>query len=33
MIVSCGEALVDLMPDPVRGGGPMNAAFACSRPE
>lgn len=31
MIVSCGEALVDLVPDPVPGGGPMNAAIAAAR--
>ena len=31
MIVSCGEALVDLVPDPVPGGGPMNVAVACAR--
>ncbi len=31
MIVSCGEALVDLVPDPVPGGGPMNVAVAASR--
>ena len=31
MIVSCGEALVDLVPDPVPGGGPMNAAVAAAR--
>ncbi len=31
MIVSCGEALVDLVPDPVAGGGPMNVAIAAAR--
>lgn len=31
MIVSAGEALVDLVPDPVPGGGPMNAAIAAAR--
>ena len=31
MIVSGGEALVDLVPDPVPGGGPMNVAIAASR--
>ncbi|MDY7103706.1 MAG: carbohydrate kinase [Actinomycetota bacterium] len=31
MIVSCGEALVDLLPDPVPGGGPMNVAIAAAR--
>ena len=31
MIVSCGEALVDLVPDPVPGGGPMNVAIAAAR--
>ncbi len=31
MIVSCGEALVDLVPDPVPGGGPMNVAVAAAR--
>ncbi len=33
MIVSCGESLVDVLPDgrPVPGGGPMNAAIAASR--
>lgn len=31
MIVCCGEALVDLVPDPVPGGGPMNAAVAAAR--
>ena len=31
MIISCGEALVDLMPDAVPGGGPMNVAVACAR--
>lgn len=31
MIFSCGEALVDLVPDPVPGGGPMNVAIAASR--
>lgn len=31
MIHSCGEALVDLVPDPVPGGGPMNVAIAVAR--
>lgn len=31
MIVSGGEALVDLVPDPVPGGGPMNVAIAATR--
>lgn len=31
MIVSGGEALVDLVPDPVPGGGPMNVAVAAAR--
>lgn len=31
MIISCGEALVDLVPGPVPGGGPMNVAVAASR--
>ncbi|MEZ5166545.1 MAG: carbohydrate kinase [Acidimicrobiales bacterium] len=31
MIVSCGEALVDLLPEPVPGGGPMNVAVAAAR--
>ena len=31
MIFSCGEALVDLVPDPVPGGGPMNVAIASAR--
>lgn len=31
MIVSCGEALVDMVPDPVPGGGPMNVAIAAAR--
>ena len=31
MIFSCGEALVDLIPEPVPGGGPMNVAIAASR--
>lgn len=31
MIVSCGEALVDLVPHPVPGGGPMNVAVAVAR--
>lgn len=31
MIISCGEALVDLMPDAVPGGGPMNVAVTCAR--
>ncbi len=31
MIVSCGEALVDLVPNAVAGGGPMNVAIAAAR--
>lgn len=31
MIVSCGEALVDLVPHAVAGGGPMNVAVAAAR--
>jgi fructokinase len=31
MIVSCGEALVDLLPEPRPGGGPMNVAVAAAR--
>lgn len=31
MIVSCGEALVDLVPHAVPGGGPMNVAIAAAR--
>jgi fructokinase len=31
MIVSSGEALVDLMPEAVAGGGPMNVAIAAAR--
>ena len=31
MIVSCGEALVDMVPGPVPGGGPMNVAVAAAR--
>ena len=31
MIFSCGEALVDFVPDPVPGGGPMNVAIAAAR--
>lgn len=31
MIVSCGEALVDLVPQAVAGGGPMNVAIAAAR--
>lgn len=31
MIFSCGEALVDLVPEPVPGGGPMNVAVAAAR--
>lgn len=31
MIVSCGEALVDLAPDPIAGGGPMNVSIAAAR--
>ncbi len=30
-IVSAGEALVDFVPDPVPGGGPMNVAIAAAR--
>lgn len=30
-IVSAGEALVDFVPDPVPGGGPMNVAIAATR--
>lgn len=33
MIISCGEALVDMVPDPVAGGGPMNVAVAAARLE
>ena len=33
MIVSCGEALVDLVPEAVPGGGPMNVAVAAARLE
>ena len=31
MIVSCGEALVDMVPEAVPGGGPMNVAVAAAR--
>ena len=31
MIISAGEALVDLVPDAFPGGGPMNVAIACAR--
>lgn len=31
MIASCGEALVDLVPEPVPGGGPMNVAITSAR--
>lgn len=31
MIVSCGEALVDMVPAAVPGGGPMNVAIAAAR--
>lgn len=31
MIVSCGEALVDVVPEAVPGGGPMNVAIAAAR--
>lgn len=31
MIVSCGEALIDLVAEPVPGGGPMNVAVAARR--
>lgn len=31
MIICCGEGLVDLVPEPVPGGGPMNAAIAVAR--
>lgn len=31
MIVSCGEALIDMVPEPVPGGGPMNVAVASAR--
>lgn len=31
MIVSCGEALIDMVPEPVPGGGPMNVAIAAAR--
>jgi len=33
MIISCGEALVDLVPHAVAGGGPMNVAVASARLE
>ena len=31
MIITAGEALVDLVPHAVPGGGPMNTAVACAR--
>lgn len=31
MIISCGEALVDMVPHAVPGGGPMNVAVAAAR--
>lgn len=31
MIASCGEALVDLVPEPTAGGGPMNVAITAAR--
>ncbi|MGI9611273.1 MAG: carbohydrate kinase family protein [Acidimicrobiales bacterium] len=31
MIISCGEALVDLVPEATPGGGPMNVAIAAAR--
>jgi fructokinase len=31
MIISGGEALIDMVPDPVPGGGPMNVAIAAAR--
>ena len=31
MIISCGEALVDMVPEAVPGGGPMNVAVAAAR--
>lgn len=31
MIICCGEGLVDLVPEPVPGGGPVNAAVAIAR--
>jgi len=31
MIVSCGEALVDMVPHPVAGGAPFNVAVAAAR--
>lgn len=31
MIISCGEALVDMVPHAVPGGGPMNVAIAAAR--
>ncbi|MDP7382464.1 MAG: PfkB family carbohydrate kinase, partial [Acidimicrobiales bacterium] len=31
MIITAGEALVDLVPQAVPGGGPMNTAVACAR--
>ena len=31
MIICCGEGLVDLAPDPIPGGGPLNAAVAVAR--
>ena len=31
MIVACGEALIDMVPEPIAGGGPMNVAVAAAR--
>ena len=31
MIITAGEALVDLVPHAAPGGGPMNTAVACAR--
>ena len=31
MIVSCGDAIMDMMPDPVPGGSNMNVAVAAAR--
>lgn len=31
MIICCGEGLVDLVPEPVPGGGPLNVAVAVAR--
>jgi fructokinase len=31
MIVSCGDAIIDMMPDPVPGGSNMNVAVAAAR--